>query len=121
MTMLTAQELADLRGDVLELLPDTCIIQRSSGGTADMYGHVAENWLAAGTVVCRMDPFWRTITGEAGAREALRNYHRLTVAYDADLRTGDRVSFSSDIYEIVELHDDHSLRAVRWALMSKIE
>jgi head-tail adaptor len=120
MTMLTAAELAALRADMANLLPDTCIIQRNSG-TVDVYGHVSEAWSNAGTSICRFDPFGHAGAGELAEREAMRNYYRLTVTYDADLRPGDRVSFSSDLYEVVELHDDHSLRAVRRAIVSKIE
>lgn len=121
MTMLTARELAQLRADILETLPDTCQIQRVTL-VADAHGNTSEVWATVATVACRLDPFFRMASpNPVAAQEKMRNSYRLTVPYDADLRDGDRVLVDGDVYELVELHDDHSLHAVRWGMVIKLQ
>lgn len=121
MSMLTDAELAQLRSDIGELLPDTCQIQRVTT-TTDAHGNWGEAWSTVGTVACRLDPFFRMASpNPVAAQEKMRNSYRLTVAWDADLRDGDRVLVDGDVYELVELHDDHSLRAARWGMVTKLQ
>ena len=118
--MLSDRELAALRADVLGLLPDTCVIQRATT-TTNSAGAWTETYSAAGTVVCRLDPF-KMATGEQviAAQERGRAWYQLSVPWDADLRDGDRVTVSSVTYELVQVHDDHSHRLVRRAIVSKL-
>jgi head-tail adaptor len=119
--MLTDAELAQLRSDIGELLPDTCQIQRSTD-TTDDHGNVSEGWTTVATTSCRLDPFFRMASpNPVAAQEKMRNSYRLTIPYDADLRDGDRVLVGGDVYELVELHDDHSDRAVRWGMVTKLQ
>ncbi len=121
MTLLTERELAQVRADILETLPDTCQIQRVTT-TTDAHGNWGEAWSTVDTVACRLDPFFRMASpNPVAAQEKMRNSYRLTVAWDADLRDGDRVLVDGDVYELVELHDDHSLRAVRWGMVTKLQ
>ena len=121
--MLTAAELADLRADILETLPDTCTIQRPTEVT-DAYGNTAKTWPDTYTgVACRIDPFnARGISdGVIALREASISWYQLTVPWNTDLRYGDRIVFGGDTYELVQLIDDHSLRAVRRAVIAKLQ
>lgn len=119
--MLNTNELAALRTDILATLPDTCTIQRASI-TTNSAGHSAQTWAASSSgVACRIDPYQRQdSTGMVGQQEKQRAWYRLTVPYDTDLQDGDRIIYSSDTYEVIQLHDDHSLRAVRRAVIAKL-
>lgn len=118
--MLSAAELAGLRAEVRGLLPDTAVISRATT-TTNSSGAWSETYSAAGTVVCRLDPF-KMATGEQviAAQERGRAWYQLSVPWDADLRDGDRVTVSSVTYELVQVHDDHSQRLVRRAIVSKL-
>lgn len=119
--MLTSRELAQARNDALETLTDTCVIERPAEIT-DAYGHTAKTWAtAASGAACRLDPFQRTDpTGQIAMQEIGRAWYRLTLAWDADLRDGDRIVHNGDTYEVTQLHDDHSARVVRRAIVAKV-
>lgn len=122
MSLLTSDELAQLRTDLAALLPDTCIIL-SSTYTPDGVGGQTQTWgTAAASAACRVDPYQRQDSaGIVAEREAARTWYRLTVEYNAALAYDCRVVFDGDTYEVVQLYDDHSLRAVRRATIAKIE
>jgi len=120
--VLTSRELAQARSDVLTTLTDTCTIQRA-GEVTDSYGHTAKTWATATSgAPCRFDPFERRqdSSGQVAMQEQGRAWYRLTLAWDADLRDGDRVVYGGDIYEVLQLHDDHSARIVRRAALAKV-
>lgn len=117
--MLTDAELADLRADIVETMPDTCVISRAVE-TADSAGFVTRTHSAVGTAICRVDPVGRQGTRDVIAlRENTSIYRQLTVPHSTDLRVGDRVTVATRHYEIVEMDDDHSLRAVRRAMLAE--
>jgi hypothetical protein len=122
MVMLTSLELAQLRRDVDDLLPDTCNILRPAS-TVDDAGNVIETMstAVAGTP-CRLDPFQKS-SGELSVvnQEIGRSYWWMTVKHNTDIRIGDRVVFDSDNYEVVQLFDDHSLRVVRRVMLAKLQ
>lgn len=119
--MLTLRELAQARSDVLTTLTDTCTIQRAVEVT-DNYGHTAKTWAtAASGSLCRFDPFARQDgSGQVAMQEQGRAWYQLTLAWDTDLRDGDRVAYGGDTYEVLQLHDDHSARIVRRAVLAKV-
>lgn len=119
--MLTSRELAQARSDALETLTDTCAIERATEVT-DNYGHTAKTWATVTNgAACRLDPFQRTDpTGQIAMQEAGRAWYRLTLAWDTDVRDGDRVAYDGDTYEVTQLHDDHSARIVRRAIVAKV-
>lgn len=119
MAMLTDAELAQLRSDVLDLLPGSVVVQRRSSGTADAYGYGGSvSYAAVGTVAARVDPLSTSANREViGARDTDTEFRQLTVPYGADIAAGDRVVFDGRTYEIRTLSDDHSLRAVRRAVL----
>jgi len=118
--MLTESELEDLRADMLDLLPSTCTIQRPT--TTNVKGKTTATWTNAATgVACRVDPLRLQTASTVAEQERGITRWMLTVAYNADVQDGDRIVFDSDTYEILQLHDDHSLRAVRRATLGRIE
>jgi head-tail adaptor len=121
--MLPSDELADLRADILETLPDTCSIRRPTA-TTDDYGNVAESYAEVDTAYCRVDPFSPKDSGSEGIvaqREASVTWYRLALEYDADIQYGDRVVIGGVTYELVQLYDAHSLRAVQRAVIAMIQ
>lgn len=119
--MLTSRELTQARSDVLVTLTDTCAIQRATEAV-DAYGYTAKTWTtAASAVLCRFDPFARQDgAGQIAMQEQGRAWYQLTLAWDTDLRDGDRVAYGGDTYEVLQLHDDHSARIVRRAMLVKV-
>lgn len=110
MPLLSASELAQLRTDLADLLPDTCQVQRmiiSKNGPYDV-----ETWgTAIVSTACRFDPDTgrRGDTEIVADREAGIARYIVTMAYDVDLRDGDRIIYSGGTYEITLLHTEHSL------------
>lgn len=119
----TDGELADMRAQVAELLPDTCVI--SAGTLIDVGGG---NWeeqyapVAGGTVSCRVDPLGRKTTEiEINVQqETLTTMFQLTVPYDAPVAENRRVAHDSRTYEIVQIDDMHSGRVSRRAVISEV-
>lgn len=117
--MMPDSELNALRADMLELQPSTVVIERKTHGTAESYGYGGSaSYSAIGTVTARVDPLSRSSLREmVGARESESDFRQLTIPFGADIAAGDRVVFDGRRYEIRTLDDDHSLRAVRRAVM----
>jgi hypothetical protein len=119
MTMLTAAELSALRTDVLETLPDTCVILRATATNSN--GYPSEAWgTAVASAACRLDPVRQQDAGVIADREAGVTYWQLTLAYDADVADGDRIVHSSVTYEVQQLHGTHSNRIVKRATVAKV-
>ncbi len=124
---LSAGELADIRADVNELLPDTCTIQQVST-TQDAIGAADRSYATrAANVPCRLDPVPSvTLTGsEAVSR--MKNYivtkgqFVLTLANDATIEETDRVIHGGVTYSIKHVDDDKSWQAAVRCVMETIE
>jgi SPP1 family predicted phage head-tail adaptor len=119
--MLTDAELDSLRDDIeRELLPDTVVITRATHGTAESYGYGGTvSWPAVGTAAARVDPVRRDNSRDEdiAGREAGVDYRQLTVPYDANITQGDKVTVGGRTYDVRTVADDHSLRAVRRAIL----
>lgn len=113
MPMFTAKELADLRSDLLDLMPDSCRIERPSYVNPD--GYAEEGWgTAVVSIACRFDPDTTRKDVETVAdREAHIARYIVTLPYDADIQDGDRLAFSGKTYEVLQIHDVHSDHASR--------
>lgn len=120
---LSDDELAQMRADVAQMLPDMCVIQRAVR-TIDAAGRGSVNWVAVGTVACRLDPArYRTQQMDtSGGREALSNLFWLTIAYDSDVLMHDRrVVHNGLVYEVRTLLDDHSWNVGRQAMVVRLD
>lgn len=106
--LLSASELAALRDDINDLLPDTCDVKRN--GTADRYGDMSETTVGT-AVACRFDPVSRSGDHVEADMEMTSSYYRVTLTYNEDVAPGDVVTYSSDDYDVLEVHQDHSLKA----------
>jgi hypothetical protein len=123
MTMLSQAELDALRADIETLtLPGTAIIQRATEAN-DGYGEAVKTWAAVGTVVCRIDPIgsMRTSGGNLIAlQEKGKAYYQFSTIWDADMNDGDRVVSGGLTYELIQLHENHDLRAVKRAILVRV-
>lgn len=112
------------RDMVSALLPTTCIISaptvtKDSAG-ANVYAYAA---VAGGTVSCRLDPLGNSTAREVGellGRETLNRARFLTVPYDAPLAIDYQITINSTIYQIVQLVDDQSAKAVQRAIVARL-
>lgn len=107
---LTAAELAQIREDIADLLPDTChilAITRTSdgaGGWTETAGTIS-----GGTFVpCRLD--FISPGKEAKAGGAVQPYKTgmLTMAYDKTITTANQVKIGSDIYNVIGVNTSQS-------------
>lgn len=121
MNFLTDGELAQLRGDLLETLPDTCDILRPTSAIGSD-GYIDESWgTAVAGAACRFDPVNRHNTQALIAeRESAVAIYLVTLAYDTDIRDGDALRYNGSTYQLTNLWEAHSLRAVRRLEVSQI-
>lgn len=115
---LSDSELAALRADMVGLLPDTCRIERPT--YTNNKGKAVETWgTAVASAKCRVDPMTlgRGNDEPVGNQEMGASRWRLTLEWDEDIQDGDRIVFNSKIYQVEQLHEDHSKRAVRRAIL----
>lgn len=120
--MLSAQELADLRADVLVTLVDSCTILRAALAAPDAYGDVVPTAGTAATgIACRLDPLTERndTSGLIAGREANRAYFTLTLAWDATIADGDQVLIGGQTLDVLQLFGSHSDRAVTRAVLAK--
>ena len=110
---LTDAELASIRTDIADLLPDTCIIITVTN-TPDNMGGFTQGTAAAGTVNCRLDA---KIINTLRASEALggggiQPFHKfiLTVPYDTTISTENQVQKGTEVYNVISVDTDKSWR-----------
>jgi SPP1 family predicted phage head-tail adaptor len=88
MTQLSTSELAQIRADVLTLLPDTGYLLTLSMAP-DGAGGISETWGTAGTVAYRLDPI-RQRESIAGAALTSFNMYQLTLPHDTTVTAEQR-------------------------------
>ena len=124
---LTAGELADIRADIADLLPDTCTIEQVSTSN-DAIGAAARSYSNRATgVSCRLDPVPSvTLTGsEAVSR--MKNYiitkgqFVLTLPHDTTIEETDRVIHGGKTYSIKHVDDDKSWQGSVRCVLETIE
>ena len=116
---MTDDELADLRADMGELLPDTVVIKRVTSSISDA-GYEIGTAVAVGTVAGRIDIFNKQSVGQYAMLDAARAYYQLTVAHDASVDDGDTLTISGADYEVIQAHTGQSSRGVRRALIVRL-
>lgn len=121
MPLLSTSELAALRADILDLLPDTCRIERPT--YVNVAGDVTETWgTATASVECRFDPDRLRREQETVAeREAGVARYIVTLPYDADVQDGDRLYFDGEYYQIFQLHNQHSMNGSVRCRVTRVE
>jgi SPP1 family predicted phage head-tail adaptor len=88
MTQLSTSELAQIRADVLTLLPDTGYLL-SLSFVSDGAGGLTETWGTAGTVSYRLDPI-RQRESVAGAALTSFNMYQLTLPHNTTVTVDQR-------------------------------
>lgn len=111
MMPLSAAQLSKMQQAHSATLTGQCDILRRSasitdaGGTQDTWSVVAED------VPCRLMPERdRRLLEIIGAGEASIMYYRLTVPFDTDLRSHDRISYGAKTYRVTAIWGEHSLK-----------
>jgi hypothetical protein len=119
MSWLSAGELAQMRADVENLLPDTCDIL-SVAYTRDGEGGMAEVWgtLTAG-VACRLD--YRN-GSEVVAGGAVQPYSRavLSLPYDTVLETTNRIYSGGVTYAVISVNNGQAWKVSVRAELEKV-
>jgi hypothetical protein len=95
---------AALRAESRKWLTDSCVVQRQALATD---GHIGGTWAAvASGVACRMmRETQRDQRGMVALQEVERTYWKLALAFDADVRAGDRVVLGGETYEVLQVFD----------------
>lgn len=99
--MLSAEELAVIRGDVLELQPDTAQVQRRTL-TPDGAGGHAESWNTVATVACRVAPSgWSPQEQVIAERLTATSIWTITLPALTDVQPADRLLVGARTFEVV--------------------
>ncbi len=86
----------------LDLLIDSCIIQRDIGGAADNYGNLGEDWQTHLTEDCLLQPAkGREII--VGAEVVIADYKLFLD--DVDVTEQDRILMDAVVYQILLVED----------------
>ena len=116
---LTARELAQMRKDIADLLPDVCDIL-SVAYTPDGEGGFGETWgVERANVPCRVD--YRS-GGEKLTGGAIQPYSKavLSVPYNTALSLTNRVKSGSYTWSILSINDGQSWQAVKRAELERV-
>jgi hypothetical protein len=120
---LSTAELAQMRSDVANMLPDTAIIYAITstvdGAGGATFGTAA---VTGGTVACRVDPngVGKNRVIVEPARQGLMAEYIITLPYNAPISAGNQVATGGNTYQVVDLVRDHSWNVSRRALANRI-
>lgn len=119
---LSTAELAQLRSDAEDYLPDTCTLQ-TVAKTSDGMGGWTEVWSDTYTsVTCRLAPEQTAQTeGMTAAQIAAITRWVLTIHHDQAIDETMRVVHDSETYEVVRLDDTHSNRTAKRAHLVRLD
>lgn len=101
--MLTDDELAAMREQLAASLPDTCVILRTTAGTADgAGGYTGGTTSAAGTVACRVSPYPPIMDTErvAAGQQGVIEFWSITMPVGTDVLPTDRLTSNGETFEI---------------------
>lgn len=119
---LTARELAQIRADCAELLPDTCTIltvTRTSDGAGGWVDAVAT--ATGGTAVpCRLDFSDHGIEGLANSELTPYKAGILSMAYDKTVTPLNRILFNSVTYNITGVNIDQSWIGIKRVSVERV-
>ena len=117
---LTARELAQMRVDIEDLMPDTCDIL-SVAYTSDGEGGMAETWgTALANVNCRID--YRS-GSEKVTGGAIQSYSKavLSIPYNTPISLTNRIKSGGYIWAVKSINDGQSWMAVKRAELERVE
>jgi SPP1 family predicted phage head-tail adaptor len=109
--VLSAAELSEIRDDVSDLLPDTCVVTRVTRVRNDSGGWT-ETTVDSDPIACRLGP----VSGRErvlGGRVVEESDAVMTFAHDADIRGSDRITHDGSTYEVVDVQERSELLALR--------
>lgn len=112
--LLSAGDLARMRAQQENYLPQTAVIERYST-SADGMGGFTESWTAVGTVSCRLRPM-EVEQREMVAGEQMISESRwiVTVPHGTDVTAKDRLQISSRTFQVTFVNNDEGYQtAVR--------
>ena len=119
---LSAIELAQIRSDCGELLPDTGYIL-SLTRTSDGAGGWTETWGTAtgGTVSCRMD-FAKPYGHESVANASLTPFKSgvLSLPYDTTITEANRFELNSSVYSVTAVNNNQSWMGIKRASVERV-
>lgn len=110
---LTTAELASIRSDIADLLPDTCYIIDVTNTVDNMGGYTVGTAMATGgTISCRLDAkIINTLrASEKVVGGAIQPFHQfiLTVPYDTTISTENQVQKDEEVYNVISVDTDKS-------------
>ena len=117
---LTVKELAQMREDIEDLMPDVCSIL-SVAYTSDGEGGMAETWgTATANVACRID--YRS-GSEKMTGGAIQSYSKavLSLPYTTTISTKNRIQIDSYVWAVLSINDKQSWDVIRRAELERVE
>lgn len=118
MSALSDADMAAIRADIAQLLPDTCNIL-SVSQTPDGQGGVNQTWgTASAAVACRLDPSRGRDQLIGGAVRPFYGFI-LTVPYDTTLTTAQRIEANSETFAVVSVDAGKSWAGSKRALLER--
>jgi hypothetical protein len=121
MTRIASEELARMRTQLEDSLPDTCVIH-SNAGTQAASGYKTSSFGASGTVACRLSPVNRREALEAieGDKSGASEYFILTVPHGTTLTEKNRVVVSGTTFDVIMAPTPRSYSLCRTATVTRI-
>ena len=116
---LTVKELAQMRADIEDLMPDTCDIL-SVAYTSDGEGGMTEAWgTALANVACRID--YRS-GSEKVTGGAIQSYSKavLSLPYTTAITTKHRIKLDDYVWAVTGVNEGQTWEAVRRAEIERI-
>lgn len=105
--MLSTEELAEIRSDFTDLLPDTCSIAEKIKGASDGLGGHATSYGNAVTYPCLLqDDTDKLEEQRIGGKPTGERFFILVLPYNASVNLTDRVTHNGVTYDVAELSDE---------------
>lgn len=103
--MLTAGDIAAMRGTAESALPDTATLERLTS-TSDGGGGFTEAWATQGAAIpCRIAPLGGGEGGNAGGRVSDETSHVVSLPAETDVTESDRLVIAGRTYEVTVVRE----------------
>ena len=119
MGALSSADLAAMRDDIGELLPDSCCILTVTR-TPDGQGGSSESWAAGGDIDCRLDMIQGSEPLSGGALQPFTRYI-LSLPWNTTVTNANRVLHSGVTYSIQSVNNNQSWIGVRRCMLEVVE